>query len=79
MKSVLHSKHQMQWTVISAFNCRKHTPFIGSSRNLYRPNDAMMDIQVDAGDTPQSAHLGYWKNETVIRETAQLFYDYASH
>ena len=32
----------------------------------------MMDIQVDVGDTPQSAHTGYWKNETVIRETAQL-------
>jgi hypothetical protein len=49
-----------------------------SGRNLYSPNDAMMDIQVDVGDTPQSAHTGYWKNETVIRETAQLFYDYAS-
>ncbi len=49
-----------------------------SSRNLYSPNHAMMDIQVDVGDTPQSAHTGYWKNETVIRETAQLFYDYAS-
>jgi hypothetical protein len=49
-----------------------------SSRNLYSPNDAMMDIQVDVGDTPQSAHTGYWKNETVIRETAQLFYHYAS-
>ena len=49
-----------------------------SGRNLYSPNDAMMDIQVDVGDTPQSAHTGYWKNETVIRETVQLFYDYAS-
>src|SRR5438093_1063760 len=49
-----------------------------SSRNLYSPNEAMMDIQVDVGDTPQSAHTGYWKNETVVRETAQLFYDYAS-
>jgi hypothetical protein len=48
------------------------------SRNLYSPNDAVMDIQVDVGDTPQSAHTGYWKNETVIRETAQLLYDYAS-
>jgi hypothetical protein len=35
-------------------------------------------LQVGVGDTPQSAHTGYWKNETVIRETAQLFYDYAS-
>jgi hypothetical protein len=49
-----------------------------SSRNLYSPNNAMMDIQVDVGDTPQSAHTGYWKNQTVIGETARLFYDYAS-
>jgi hypothetical protein len=49
-----------------------------SSRNLYSPNHAMMDIEVDVGDTPQSANTGYWKNETVIRESAQLFCDYAS-
>ena len=49
-----------------------------SSRNLYSPNDAIMDIQVDSGDMPESAHVGYWENEVVIRETAKLFYDYAS-
>lgn len=49
-----------------------------SSRNLYSPNSAMMDIQVDSGDMPESAHVGYWENEVVIRETAKLFYDYAS-
>jgi hypothetical protein len=48
-----------------------------SSRNLYSPNNAMMDIQVDAGDLPQTAHVGYWENDVVIRETAKLFYDYA--
>jgi hypothetical protein len=48
-----------------------------ASRNLYSPNDAIMDIQVDAGDWPQTAHVGYWENEVVIRETAKLFYDYA--
>jgi len=49
-----------------------------SSRNLYDPNHALMDIQVDSGDMPDSAHAGYWENEVVIRETAKLFYDYAS-
>ena len=48
-----------------------------SSRNLYHPNDAMMDIQVNAGASPQSAHVGYWNNAVVVRETAKLFYDYA--
>jgi hypothetical protein len=48
-----------------------------ASRNLYSPNQAIMDIQVDAGDLPLSAHAGYWENEVVIRETAKLFYDYA--
>jgi hypothetical protein len=49
-----------------------------ASRNLYSPNNPIMDIQVDSGDLPQSAHVGYWENEVVIRETAKLFYDYAS-
>jgi hypothetical protein len=48
-----------------------------SSRNLYSPNNAIMDIQVNSGDMPQTAHVGYWENEVVVRETAQLFYDYA--
>ena len=48
-----------------------------ASRNLYSSNNAMMDIQIDAGDLPQTAHVGYWENEVVIRETAKLFYDYA--
>jgi hypothetical protein len=48
-----------------------------ASRNLYSPNHPMMDIQVDCGDQPLSAHVGYWENEVVIRESAKLFYDYA--
>jgi len=48
-----------------------------SSRNLYSPNNAIMDIQVNSGALPQSAHAGYWGNEVVVRETAKLFYDYA--
>ena len=48
-----------------------------ASRNLYSPNHAIMDIQVDSGDSPLNAHVGYWENDIVIRETAKLFYDYA--
>lgn len=48
-----------------------------ASRNLYNPNHAVMDIQVDSGDQPLGAHVGYWENEIVVRESAKLFYDYA--
>ena len=48
-----------------------------ASRNLYNPNHAIMDIQVDSGDLPLGAHVGYWENEVVVRESAKLFYDYA--
>jgi hypothetical protein len=48
-----------------------------ASRNLYRPNDAIMDIQVDTDDLPLGAHVGYWENDVVVRECAKLFYDYA--
>jgi len=44
------------------------------TRRLYTPNVAIREIQVDCGDTPEGAHMGYWENETVIRETAQLLY-----
>jgi hypothetical protein len=37
----------------------------------------MMDIQVNSGYQPETAHVGYWENEVVIRETAKLFSDYA--
>ena len=51
---------------------RAETASLNASFSPYR------DIQVNSGNTPQSAHVGYWNNEVVIRETAQLFYDYAS-
>jgi len=43
-----------------------------ATRRLYRPNRAIMDIQVDTGDTPGNAHENYWTNTTVIEETAEL-------
>src|SRR5206468_2745352 len=33
-----------------------------ASRGLYSPNNAIMDIQVNCGGTPQDAHGGYWTN-----------------
>lgn len=48
-----------------------------ATRGLYSPDDAIMDIQVDCGDEPKGAHIGYWRNKTVIRETAKLFRDWA--
>ncbi len=45
-----------------------------STRRLYHPTGAIKEIQVDSGDLPHRAHLDYWKNQTVIRETADLIY-----
>lgn len=43
-----------------------------TTRNLYKDNHTIKEIQVDVGDLPDSAHTGYWTNTTVIRETAHL-------
>lgn len=48
-----------------------------ATRGLYHPNGGIMDIQIDCGDQPASAHTLYWENETVIRETANLIFDNA--
>lgn len=43
-----------------------------ATRGLYRPDELIMDIQVDVGTLPSAAHTGYWTNSTVIEETADL-------
>jgi hypothetical protein len=48
-----------------------------ATRDLYAPNEGIMDWQVDCGNQPLDAHIGYWQNETVISETAKLFRDWA--
>lgn len=45
-----------------------------ASRRLYSPRDAIKDIQVNCGLLPDSAHVNYWKNKTVITETARLIF-----
>ena len=45
------------------------------TRRLYEPNAAIKEFQIDCGDQPGSAHTEYWENDTVIRETANLFDD----
>jgi hypothetical protein len=42
------------------------------SRGLYEPNGAIKEFQVGTGAMPEKAHDGYWKNETVIKEVAEL-------
>ncbi|MBI4431478.1 MAG: hypothetical protein HY587_07180 [Candidatus Omnitrophica bacterium] len=42
------------------------------SRRLYRETPVIVDIQVNCSALPEGAHTGYWQNETVIRETADL-------
>jgi len=42
------------------------------TRNLFEPNDAIMDIQVDTADLPHTAHKKYWTNKKVIQEAASL-------
>ncbi len=48
-----------------------------ATRGLYYPNSSIMDIQIDCGDQPVSAHTLYWENETVIRETANVIFENA--
>ena len=43
-----------------------------STRNLYSPTTAIRELQVGSGVFPGSAHTGYWRDRTVIRETAEL-------
>ncbi|NRB08710.1 MAG: hypothetical protein HRU34_17280 [Richelia sp.] len=42
------------------------------TRSLYDAPDEIREYQVDCGDNPGDAHNGYWKNKTVIKETAKL-------
>ncbi len=42
------------------------------SRNLYEPVEAVKEIQVGTGASPEKAHNGYWQNQTVITEIADL-------
>jgi len=48
-----------------------------ATRELYAPNDAIADIQVNCGMLPEKAHTGYWENKTVIKEMADLIADNA--
>ncbi|MDJ0674368.1 MAG: hypothetical protein QNJ36_03030 [Calothrix sp. MO_167.B42] len=42
------------------------------TRRLYNAPDEIREYQVDCGDNPGDAHNGYWKNKTVIKQTANL-------
>lgn len=48
-----------------------------ATRPLYDSPQAIQEFQVDTGDNPATAHVSYWQNPTVIRETAQLLMDHS--
>lgn len=42
------------------------------TRRLYDQRDAIKEFQVDTGDSPASAHGGYWTHPEVVAQTAGL-------
>jgi hypothetical protein len=43
-----------------------------ATRELYGNAPSIKQVQIDCGDSPVTAHTGYWEDEDVIREAAQL-------
>jgi hypothetical protein len=62
------SAAQIQWKIFYDVDDMLGFP----TRRMYRPDDAILEVQVDSGDDPGTAHTAYWENTTVIRETADL-------
>jgi hypothetical protein len=48
-------------------------------REIFNPNDGIVDVQVDTGDRPDTAHTGYWGESRVIREVASLLLSTMPH
>lgn len=48
-------------------------------REIFSPNDGIVDVQVDTGDRPDTAHTNYWGESKVIREVASLLVSTAPH
>jgi hypothetical protein len=61
--------NQIQWKIFYDVDDMLGFP----TRRMYRPDDAILEVQVDSGDDPGTAHTDYWNSTTVIRETAELF------
>jgi hypothetical protein len=59
---------QTQWLIVYDVD----DPLGFATRELYGDKPEVLQIQVDAGDTPIDAHTGYWTNSVVIAETARL-------
>jgi hypothetical protein len=43
-----------------------------ATRELYGDAPSIRQVQVDAGDNPVKAHVGYWNDKDTIREAASL-------
>jgi hypothetical protein len=43
-----------------------------ATRELYGNAAAIKQLQVDVGDQPLTAHVGYWTSDLVMARTAEL-------
>jgi len=59
---------QTQWLIVYDVD----DPLGFATRELYGNANEVRQVQVDVGDTPLNAHLDYWTDAVVIRETARL-------
>lgn len=64
----IQSDGQTQWLIVYDVD----DPLGFATRELYGDHAEMRQVQVDAGDTPINAHMGYWTNALVIREAARV-------
>lgn len=49
------------------------------NREIFSPNAGIVDVQVDTGDRPDTAHTNYWGESRVIREVASLLLSTVPH
>ena len=59
---------QTQWLIVYDVD----DPLGFATRELYGDAKEVRQVQVDVGDTPIHAHLDYWTDAAVMRETARL-------
>jgi len=66
--SVIGIKSGLRWKIFYDIDDILAYP----TRNLFKSNQTIMDIQVSNTDLPHTAHEKYWINKKVIKETAEL-------
>lgn len=68
------SSNQVQW--VNFYDVDDMLGF--PSRELYAPNHAIREVQVNSGSNPGDAHSRYWETQRVIHETADLIERYTA-